>query len=385
MANVLGAYSPEFFASEALLQLRNALGMAGRIHRGFENERRGYGLGEVITIRKPGRFSVTDGGAGTVQEVKTQTVQIELSQHKEVMFGLTDKELAYTGKRIIDEHVQPAAYELANYIDEVLNELYVDIPWYAEAGATPGIASIAKARRVLRENGVPLGTPMFNHFEAGPYLEEQFLSASEFVQHQGAGDQGVSAQMQGQLGTKLGFNIFANQNVQTHVAGALVVTGAFTADAAAVGATQLTLTAATSLTGTVKKGDSIKIAGDRQRYVVTADATAVTPSVTVSIFPALQVATTGAEVVTARQASQVENLMFHRNAFALAMAPLPDFEGHSASSHMFTASDETTGLSIRAAQWWDGTNKEYRVSLDVLFGLKTLDPNMAVRVNHAVA
>lgn len=386
MANVLGVYSPQFYAQEALIQLRAALGMAARVHRGFENERKSYGLGEYINIRRPGRFTVTNGGAGTVQDVKTDTVQIHLSEHKEVTFGLTDKELAYTGQRIIDEHIGPAAAELADYIDADLNSLYTDIPWFAETdGTNPSIPDIAAARRVLRDNKVPLGAPQFNHFEIGAWLEEKFLSQAAFTQHQGAGDTGVTAQMRGQIGMKLGFNIFANQNVKTHDTTALSITGAVTAGTHAVGATSVTLTAATTMTGTLKKGDTFSIAGDSQRYAATADATAAANAVTVSISPALKVATTGSQVATIRQEDKVENLMFHRNAFALAMAPLPDFVEHKEGANMFTAVDERSGLAIRAAKWWDGLNKRVLVSLDVLYGKKTLDPNLAVRVNHDAA
>ena len=36
MANTLGAYSPIFYAQGRLIHLRKNLGMAARVHRGFE-------------------------------------------------------------------------------------------------------------------------------------------------------------------------------------------------------------------------------------------------------------------------------------------------------------------------------------------------------------
>ena len=68
--------------------------------------------------------------------------------------------------------------------------------------------------------------------------------------------------------------------------------------------------------------------------------------------------------------------MFHRNAFALAMVPLPmDLPGIEA----MTVSDPVMGLSVRARRFADGHNSKLIMALDVLFGVKTLDPNMAVR------
>lgn len=378
MTNVLGAFNPIFYAQEGLMLLENALGMSARVHRGFEEERRTYNQGEYIRIRKPGSFTVTDAGDETVQDVETTYVDIQLSYHKEVMFGLTDKELSYTGERIVQEHVRPAVYAIADYIDGQLALLYKDIPWYFQIGSTPGIADIAKGRRILFDNKAPLGDPAMLHMMVNGALEEAFLSSSAFTQWQGAGDTGVTAQMRGQIGQKLGFNIFANQNVQSHVAGAITDGSEDAATGThAKGVSTITVSA-TSLTGTVKKGDVIEIAGDSQKYVATADATAAANAISLSIYPALAQAADGA-AVTFVQTSEANNLMWHRNAFALAMAPLPDFVGHRASADVATAYDPKTGLGLRAAAWWNASAKKYYVSFDCLFGLKTLDPQLAVR------
>jgi hypothetical protein len=38
-----------------------------------------------------------------------------------------------------------------------------------------------------------------------------------------------------------------------------------------------------------------------------------------------------------------------------------------------------TGLSVRARRFYDGNNSKLFMALDVLYGVKTLDPNLAVR------
>ena len=100
MANTLGVYKPIFYANEALIHVRNYLGMAMRVHRGFEGERASYGKGDTISIRRPSTFTAASAPvshANAASKVTTETVDISLDQWQEVKFTLTDQELAYTG------------------------------------------------------------------------------------------------------------------------------------------------------------------------------------------------------------------------------------------------------------------------------------------------
>ena len=56
--------TPSIIAKEALFQLENNLVMGNLVHRDYRKEF--VKIGETITIRKPGKFVVTDGGS--VQE-----------------------------------------------------------------------------------------------------------------------------------------------------------------------------------------------------------------------------------------------------------------------------------------------------------------------------
>ena len=123
MASTLGYYNPVFYAQEALIQLEKSLGMAGRVHRGYDTERKSFEKGEYINISRPSTLATANAPA-TALELVTESVQIQLAYWREVKFKLTDKELAFTGERIIDEHIRPAAYSLANDIDTKLVALY---------------------------------------------------------------------------------------------------------------------------------------------------------------------------------------------------------------------------------------------------------------------
>ena len=290
MANTLGYYNPLFYAQEALIHLEKALGMAGRVHRGYDEERRSFNKGEYINIRKPSTFAVGNAPAAAT-ELDVESVQIQLAYWREVKFALTDKELAFTGERIISDHIRPAAYALADDIDQKLVALYKDIPWYydlADNGST-AVTDITGVRKVMRDNSVPLNDVGNLHYMVDANLEKGLLDLSAFTQQQGAGDAGVTAQQRGSLGMKYGFEIFANQNVPLHTGGTCAdATGAIDSGNGGYskGATTVHLDAMTD-GGTWKAGDSFVIAGNTQRYVTTADVTFTSGESDVLIYPAL--------------------------------------------------------------------------------------------------
>jgi hypothetical protein len=73
--------------------------------------------------------------------------------------------------------------------------------------------------------------------------------------------------------------------------------------------------------------------------------------------------------------AHVSNLGFHRDAFALAMAPLEAPMGGADSAVI-----NYKGLSIRVVMDYAfGTDKN-QIRFDVLYGVKTLFPELAVRL-----
>jgi hypothetical protein len=77
-------------------------------------------------------------------------------------------------------------------------------------------------------------------------------------------------------------------------------------------------------------------------------------------------------------ATKYDNVAFHRAAFALAMAPLPEI-ARRMGAQVSSVLDPTTGLSLRATMWYEGLDAKVYVRLDALWGVKLLDQDMAVR------
>ncbi len=395
MSNVLGNYDPLIYAGLALTQLEKQLGMAGRTFRGYDKNPQE--LGSVITIRRPTYFTAQAMpiSSANTSNLTPDTVNMTLDQWYGVQIGLTDKELSYTQERIIAEHIRPMAIACADKIDQSLNALAQQVPWYFVAtntGTATGIADIPALQRRLFDNAVPLSDI---HLELNGERQQWFLSQDTFnkVNESGSGD----AQMRGALGQKFGFEIFANQNVAAQQAGGSIApkqAATITLAAAlTAGATSISI-AASTLSGTVKVGDIVQIGHTAttgltgaartgiRNYVVTANATATSNAITLSVYPAVVAAETAASGTVAGfvvgDATKYDNLAFHRNAFALAMAPLPETAARL-GAQLASIADPTTGLALRVTMWYEGLDAKVYCRIDVLWGLKVLNGDMAVR------
>lgn len=381
MPNTLGNYSPIFYANEALIHLRKALGMAARVHRGYEAERRSVNVGQTISIRKPSTFTAEDPIAND-QDLATEVVDITLNKNPGVRFALTDLELAYTGEQIIAEHIEPAAYAIADKIDQYLVALYKDVPNLYDYGTATDHTIITGAKMVAFNNAVPLEDASRVHMMVDGTLQMHFENSTVFHSAAVTGPGNNQTLLRGGLGTRFGVEIFANQNTTTaatHTVGTVISgadqAGALTANLAK-GATTLAI-GSLGAADTLRAGDTFSIAGNTYKYAVTADVTMVAGAANVSFTPpAVQAYSSGAVVTFAVQTSGVQQLFFHRNAFALAMAPLPD---RLPGIEVAVASDPVSGLSLRARRWSVGLTARSYIALDALCGVRTLDPMMAVR------
>ena len=70
-----------------------------------------------------------------------------------------------------------------------------------------------------------------------------------------------------------------------------------------------------------------------------------------------------------------QNLVFHENAFALVMADLDMPDGAA-----FKARESADNLSVRVVKQYDIDLDRDIIRLDILFGVKTIYPELAVRL-----
>jgi hypothetical protein len=80
--------------------------------------------------------------------------------------------------------------------------------------------------------------------------------------------------------------------------------------------------------------------------------------------------------VVAGTPNSTYNLLFHRNAFALVTRPL--IAPQTAAVNSAVVSHK--GIGLRSMVGYDISKKKHIVSIDVLYGVKTLDANLAVKI-----
>ena len=382
MSNTLGVFDPIFYASEALIYLTNRLGLASRVYRQYDPAPQQKG--STINIAQPGVFAAA-AMPGTGSDITPQTISLVLNQWQGVVIQLSDKELAYTKEKIIQDHVGPAAYAVANAIDVNVATLYQDVPTFVAAGGAATVADLISVRKAQLNNKVPLQDGLM-HFMVSPSVEADWLALSLFNQANTSSD-GADTQRRGVLGQKFGYELFSNQNAQTHVDVALTITGAATLNTQAnVGDTTISIKAATTLTGTLKKGDIINITDSVtsavDSYACTADTVAGSNIITFPCSPAVRLVHLTASTWTATQPNgKVMNMAFHRNAFALGMGVLSEL-GDGKGASIGSIADPVTGLALRSTVWYDGNNAQLKVRIDALWGTKTLNPDLAARYHY---
>lgn len=412
MANT--TLTTDIVAKTAVKILENELGMASRVFRGYEEEFstnvNGYKVGDTVRIRKPTAFTVRSGNVATAQDVIEGSTTIVVNRQRGVDFKFTSSDLTLKIDQLAERVIKPAMVELAQEMDTALLGLYTDIPGYVGTlGSTlNGYASFARARQYMNEWAVPTGERSMaispaDETDATANLTGLYISRSA-----------ERAYRDGELGNVAGIDVFSTQNVQTFTAGTRTngtVNGAGQnvtySGAQANSWTQSLILAGMGANGTIAAGDVFTISNvfrinprTRQRIgtqlqqftVTSAIAADGAGAVTVTISPpiitsgafqtvALNTGTSlpsGGTVTWAATASTgySQNLAFHKNAFSLVTVPMVKPPGAVDVSRQTTKN----GLSVRVIPVYDGITDESLWRLDVLYGVKTIDPRLAVRV-----
>jgi hypothetical protein len=257
--------------------------------------------------------------------------------------------------------------------------------------------NVTQPRKILAQNGVNV-EDIGNMFLAIDETEDARFRESAMFDNQTTGEDAARLmQLQGSSLMYQGINIFRSGKIQTHTSGTAIAggdaAGAVNLDPGpyAVGATAVVVDAFTG-SETVVAGDAFVFANHSQRYVATATTTMSSGAGTISFFPPLVASVPNNTVITFEAGGSTNagafhaNLMFHRHAFALGMAPLSNDQASAQARaqgwQVENVVDPDTNLGLRAMVWYDGTGLNLR--FDALWGAVCLDPNMAVRLRGDV-
>ena len=392
--------------NEALMILHQKLNFIGTINRQYDDSYKTSGAkgGESIRIRLPNKFTVRSGKTLNTQDVTQKSVTLTTGTQKGVDMNFSSQELTQDINLFAKNFLDPAMSVLASVIEnDMISNVYKDVyNEISEVGVAGTLIHVLGGSKKLTDDLVPVSGRTLNMdtqlnvdlvaalsglFNDPAKISENFregMVANNFIGYE---------------------SVFQNTHWPIHVTGTDDGTGDHLVDAA--DQTGSTITHGSEGTGTLEKGDIITFAGCNRvhpetkadtgqlmRFVVTADMTASQANVLISpeivTSGALQnvaASPTNAGAITKAESGgdaipsgatdagdyQVA-LGYHRDAFAFATADLEMPDGVA-----FASRKVLDGISMRIVRQYDINNDMMPTRIDVLYGFKTLRPEMAVR------
>jgi hypothetical protein len=295
--------------------------------------------------------------------------------------SLSSKEMALDGFRFNEDFLVPAGQAIAEKINSEMLSLAKKVPYFSgTAGTTPdALEDFAGIRTGLNKQKVP----SFNRKGVWDVdADGKFTLIDAIVNAEKSGS--TAALREGSIGRIQGLDNYWSQGVYTHTAGAYTALDDVTAtvdiadnatdtDGFIYSVATLTSAAGTS-TDKLLEGDLLTING--KTYTVWEDTLAASSGVvSVKLYPSLSENITDAAVTFADQTAggHVANVGFHPNAFVFVNRPLAVAPG----TDSYVATNPRNGMSIRVTRAYDVNTKKYIMSIDTLYGVKCVYPELA--------
>src|ERR1017187_2298866 len=401
MANTL--LSPTIITREALRVLHANLNFIGSINRQYDSKFANEGaspsgkIGPTLTIRMPNQATVRTGATLQVQDVSEASQVLTVSTLKGVDFVFNNTDLALTIDAFSDRYLKPFVAQLASSIEadalSMANDVYNMID---NDGQVISFLNFMQAGQKLNENLAP---------DDGDRIALMSLTHNTKFTDSVKGLFNPQAQIGNQYRKgkiaqdTAGFNDwYQNSLLTNHLTGTAAKVTLYTTN----GPNQ-TGAAVTVQTGTLTflKGDVVTFAGTNavhpeskadlgylQQFVITANSGASATSLAISP----SIVTTGArqnvtasptdtgavvKLGTGASGSYVQSMCYHKDAFTFVTADLPDVSKFGA----WGARQTQDGISMSISRQYDITNFRIPCRIDVLYGYKTIRPNLACRIH----
>jgi hypothetical protein len=389
MANTL--LTPTQVTREALRILHQKLRFVGSISRQYDDSyaKKGAKIGDTLKIRLPNQYTVRTGATLSAQDTTESSVSLQIATQKGVDLNFTSVDLTLSlddfGKRVLN----PAMAVLAAAIEADALNMRKDVYQQVNnTGAAITFNKVLTGRKQLQDSLCPddaraaLLNPQDN-IDLVDALKGLFNNQASLGKQY----------KEGVMGNSAGFDFMESTHLTQQLRGtgnaAYVINGA--------GQTGSSIAIQTG-TGTIKQGEVVTLAGCNmvhpetkvdlgklQQFVVTADYAGgagnlqVSPAI-VTTGAAQNVTgspTNGGAVAIAGTASTNygQSLLYHEEAFAFATADLVMPQGVD-----FSAREVYDGISIRIVRMYDINNDKFPCRLDVLYGYKTIRPQLACRL-----
>jgi hypothetical protein len=395
MANTI--LTPTAVTREALRVLHQKLNFVGSITREYDDSfaRQGAKVGDTLKVRLPNQYTVRTGATLAAQDTSESSVELKVQTQKGVDLNFTSVDLTLSLDDFSERILEPAMSVLAANIEADAMSMYRDVyNQVSNQGQPATFAKILQGRKILVDNLAPLAGRTCN---LNTQDNVDLVDALKGLFNDRAS---ISKQYrEGFMGRTAGFDFMENTLWPSHTvgtkAGTPLVNGAGQTGAS------LATDGWTASTAALKAGDVFTIAGVfrvhpetkqstgiLQQFVATADGSANgAGALTIAIAPAMVVSGAGqnvsnaptdnAAITVAGAASTAHgvSLAYHKGAFAFASADMVMPRGVD-----FAAREVFDGVSMRIVRQYDINNDKFPCRLDVLYGYKTLRPQLACRL-----
>ncbi|AXQ47708.1 hypothetical protein DZC31_10210 [Stenotrophomonas rhizophila] len=374
--NDLSAQINELVLPLALSRLRGQLTMPGLITINTKDESKHFG--EEVTVPAPVVFGEADEfdpvEGSKPSPINAEGVKVKLDKHIYKEWTMSDREfMAHAATNTLPSAMEGAVDALAISMNKAIFSLYKDVGNFSGnlTSASPrDKKALIASRKVLQDNKVlgPRNLVLTSDTEADFLLELSKVNET--------GDQTLVNE--GFIGRKFGWNIYSDVQAPTHFAGtASSVDGIVTTGINLAGSPVLRV-AGVDEGATFVRGDIITIAGGYS-VSVAADVTADdTGNVEVPVVGGLKLPLQPGVAVEVVGTHNVD-LGFTPAAFMAAFRNL-ETPASSGGVTISSMSDPITGIPLRLLTWYNGSTRATHWSLEMFFGVKTIDPGRAVRM-----
>jgi hypothetical protein len=389
MANTV--LTPTAVTREALRILHQKATFLSSINRQYDDSfaKSGAKIGDSLKIRLPNEYTVTTGAPLALQDTTEVSTTLQVSTQKHVGMNFTSAELTLSMDDFSKRIIEPAMAALvANVEADALNMRKDVFNQANNTAAAITFANVLAGRRKLNESLAPPGN---RHALLSSNDSAGLVDALKGLFQ----DDGQIAKQyrEGYMGRTAGFD-FAES---THMANQTRGSGAnYVVNDVAIADGDATVVIGTG-TGTIKIGEIFTFAGVNavhpetkadlgylKQFVVTAD---VAAAGNLSFSPALQ--STGARqnvsalpantaavtIVGTASTNYGQSMVYHEDAFTFATADLVMPKGVD-----WGAREVFDGVSLRIVRDYDINNDRLPCRVDILYGYKTLRPQLAARL-----
>ena len=398
MANSL--LSPTIITREALRILHANLNFVANCDKQYDDKFANSGaspsgkIGPTLTIRNPNQYTVRTGATLSVQDTAETSQTLTVSTQKGVDLNFTSQDLTLTVDEFSDRYLKPAMSVLATNIEADALNMVLDVYNAVDDNGNP-----------ITYKDMALGRKLLNQFLAPDDGERVGILHSQHVPSYLDAIKGLfnpqesvaKPYLTGKIGKVNNANWYENTVLQSFQSGTAAAATGYTVNGAnQTGSGVVVATGA----NTFNKGDLITFPGCYavhpetkanlgflQSFTVTAAYAG--GAGTISVSP--DIVTTGAaqnvsaspnnggsvaKLGGAASNLYAQSVLFHPEAFAFVTADLIDVAKFGA----WGGRQVMDGISMRIARQYDIVNDKFPCRIDVLYGYKTIRPQLACRV-----